>query len=102
VKKSTTSAKKAGIFTRKKSVKGVTILSVMKVGMPASVSPIAGMTCARKSEMPVTPAEIRSMAGITTVSMKLSIPDIIRALTASSREASHSASCPIGSRTPAE
>jgi len=101
VKKSVTPAKSCGIFTKKKSVKGVTMFSVMKVGMPARASPMAGMTALRKSEMPVTPAEIAFKTGVTTVSMKLSIPDIMRALTPSNREASHSRSCPMGSRTPA-
>jgi len=67
--------------------------------MPARVSPMAGMTSARKVDMPVTPAEIVSRIGVTTVSMKVSIPDIMRALTESSRDASHSFSCPMGSTT---
>jgi len=69
----------------------------MNDGIPASAVPIAGMTSAKKVEMPVTPAEIVSKTGVTTVSMKVSIPDIMRVLTPSSREASHSFSCPMGS-----
>jgi len=101
VKKSLTPAKNSGIVTKKKFVKGVTMFSVMKVGMPARVAPMAGMTSARNVEMPVTPAEIKSKTGVTTVSMKLSIADTMKVLTPSSREASHSRSCPMGSRTPA-
>jgi len=92
-----TPAKNSGIVTKKKSVRGVTMFWVMKVGMPARASPMAGMTSAKKVEMPVTPAEIASKTGITIVSMKVSIPDIMRALTPSSRDASHSFSCPMGS-----
>jgi len=74
------------------------MVSVMKAGMPARASPMAGITATRKSEMSVTPAEITPKTGVTAVSMKVSIPDIMKVLTPSSREASHSLSCPMGSK----
>jgi len=73
----------------------------MKAGMPARVVPIAGITSSRKSEMSVTMPFITSKTGVTTVSMKASMLDTMKAFTPSSALANQSLSCPIGSNTPA-
>jgi len=101
VKKSVIDAKNAGIVFVKNVVKGATMFLVMKAGMPARAVPIAGITFLRKLNMLSTTPFIAAKTGLTTLLMKLSMPDTIQAFAESIKPAIKSPICPMGSSTPA-